>query len=87
MTIRASISEATLSIEGSLSPASNRIPAIVDPSDDFYYEYSYEVTTSLNEEQILPTKNKYLTDDIVIHPVPSTTTLNPSGGYTLYIGQ
>ncbi len=86
MGIHASISEATLSIEGSLSLASNRIPAIVDPSDDTYYEYTYEVTASLGETQVLPTKNKYLTDDITIQPVPSTTTINPQGGYTLYIG-
>lgn len=87
MSIKASISEVTSKIEGSLSPASNRIPAIVDPSDDDYYTYTYDITASLTEDQVLPTKGKFLTDDIVINAVPSTTTINPSGGYTLYIGE
>ena len=49
------------------------------------YEGEYEATPNI-EEQILPTKNKSMIDDLVIHEIPYFETSNPSGGYTAIIG-
>lgn len=49
------------------------------------YEGEYAATPTV-EEQILPTKNKSMLDDFVIHEIPYYKTSNPSGGYTAIIG-
>ena len=49
------------------------------------YEGEYEATPKI-EEQILPTKNKSMLDNFVIHEIPYFETSNPSGGYTAIIG-
>lgn len=36
--------------------------------------------------QILPTKNRSLLRDVVVHEIPYAETSNPSGGYTAIIG-
>ena len=48
------------------------------------YEGSYEVTPKL-EEQVLPTKNRSMTDDLTVKEVPVSRVSNPSGGKTCTI--
>lgn len=56
---------------------------VVKPSEEYTEEY--EVTNSF-DDVVIPTKNKYLTDDIIIKKIPVSTTANTSGGYTLNVG-
>lgn len=49
------------------------------------YEGDYIVTPKANEEVILETSNKILTDDITVLEIPYYETSNISG-YTVYIG-
>lgn len=49
------------------------------------YEGAYNVTPSV-VEQTLPTRDKYLSDDIDISGVPKSTTTNSGGGKTVSIG-
>lgn len=49
------------------------------------YEGEYEATPTL-EEQVMPTKNRSMLDDFVVHEIPYFETSNPSGGYTAIIG-
>ena len=49
------------------------------------YTGEYEATPTV-EEQILPTKNKSMIDDFIVHEIPYFETSNPSGGYTAIIG-
>jgi len=57
----------------------------LQPVSSGSYEGSFEVTPSTGA-QTLPTKNILMTDDIVVNPVPFSTTGNPGGGYTVTIG-
>lgn len=50
------------------------------------YEGQYTVTPLPNVEQILRTKSKILTNDIVIQPIPYAEVSNNSGGKTVTIG-
>ncbi len=49
------------------------------------YEGSYEVTPSLSE-QILQTAQKKMSQNVIIHEIPISKTLNERGGYTVIIG-
>ncbi len=49
------------------------------------YEGSYEVLPS-SEFQLLPTAEKTLEDDILVHPIPYSEVSNIYGGYTATIG-
>ena len=50
------------------------------------YEGDYNVTPKV-EEQMLPTKDKVLTDDITVRSIPFFNVSNTSGGSTVYIGR
>lgn len=50
-----------------------------------YYEGPYEVTPKAHEEQILPTNNKAMSDDVTVHMVPYYETSNLFDGKTAYI--
>ena len=56
-------------------------------SSEEYYEGSYDIFTSTEEDQILPTRRKILDADIIVRKIDYTETTNPSGGYTAYIAQ
>lgn len=58
---------------------------IINHSDLPNYTGDYEVTPTV-EEQTLPTKNKSMRDDLVVHEIPYFETSNLSGGYTAIIG-
>lgn len=49
------------------------------------YGGSYSVTPKVTE-QVLPTKDRSMLDDITIFQVPFQETDNPSGGKTVVIG-
>lgn len=49
------------------------------------YEGSYTVTPKISEQK-LPTKNKFLIDDVIVEKIPITTVSNTSGGTTVIIG-
>ena len=50
------------------------------------YTDTYTVDSSF-DDTVLPTKNKFMSDDVTIHKIEQYETSNESGGYTLYIGQ
>ena len=50
------------------------------------YSGQYQVTALPEVEQILRTRNKLLTHDIVIDPIPYAETSNLAGGVTVIIG-
>ena len=49
------------------------------------YEGTYEVVPS-TVFQLLPTMDKYMEDDVLVHPIPYAEVSNLSGGYTATIG-
>ena len=50
-----------------------------------FYEGQYDVTPKV-DAQSLPTKDRYLTEDVRIHEIPYFDVGNTSGGSTVYIG-
>ena len=50
------------------------------------YEGPYTVTSEVDMFQFLPTKDRILTEDIIVFPIPYIETSNPKGGLTVYIG-
>lgn len=55
---------------------------IVDGED---YEGTYDVIPIAHGDILLPTKNKYMLDDVKVHEIPYYEVSNPSGGETIYI--
>ena len=49
------------------------------------YDGNYEVVPTANF-QLLPTAEKVLEDDILVHPIPYSEVSNKYGGYTVTIG-
>ena len=56
------------------------VAIVTDP-----YTGSYSVIPTF-EDQILPTMNKNMLGDVVVHEIPVTYTTNPSDGITVLIG-
>lgn len=50
------------------------------------YEGNYVVTPSF-AEQLLPTEEKHLVDDITVKSIPYSEITNPTGGITINIGE
>ena len=51
------------------------------------YEGSYSVTPSTDQDVVLKTKDKLMTDDLTLKKIPFHETSNDSGGVTVYIGK
>ena len=49
------------------------------------YEGQYDVVPSV-DFQLLPTAEKVLEDDVIVHPIPYSEVSNKFGGYTVTIG-
>lgn len=49
------------------------------------YEGEYEVTPKVTE-QVIPTKDKLLKEDMIVNSIPFFNVSNTSGGKTVYIG-
>lgn len=50
------------------------------------YNGEYTVTPQFDDPTVLKTKDKLLTDDVIVKPIEIFRTSNPSGGKTVYIG-
>lgn len=77
------------SIGGSISGESTLTGTLSVATGQDYevYDGDYKVTPMVEEEQILETARKLLTDDIVVAKVPYFETSNDSNGKTAYIGK
>lgn len=74
--IESGLSTGDILIEGKLDIGSGgRLPN---------YEGAYSVTPKVNA-QTLETKNKSMTDDLVVEEIPYSEVSNPSGGNTVNI--
>ena len=51
------------------------------------YEGSYLITPSTDQDVVLKTKDKLMTDDLTLKKIPFHETSNDSGGVTIYIGK
>ena len=63
---------------------STGLPIVREYVDTEVYDGAYEVTPQAHEEQILPTKNKRMTDDVTVLRVPYFETSNIYGN-TVFI--
>ena len=61
---------------------------IVHPGTNpiFPYEGEYVVLPDDDEQQVLPTEGKTLSENVVVEPIPYREVGNPVGGYTITIG-
>ena len=50
------------------------------------YKGDYAVTPKV-DEQVMPTKGKYMIDDVTVNPIPIFEVSNSSGGTTVYIAK
>lgn len=50
------------------------------------YDGEYVITPKTSEEQVLPTKNKSMIDDLTVEKVPYEEVTNLGGGLTAVIG-
>ena len=57
----------------------------VPPTLGSLYDGTFEVVPE-DGFQLLPTSDKYVTEDIIVHPIPYAEVSNNSGGYTATIG-
>ena len=55
--------------------------------DGEVYDGETSVSPVFYDSQILKTKNKLMLDDVTVHPISIQDVDNPSGGYTVTIGQ
>lgn len=67
------------SIEGRVN-----VGGVIEKTPD-YYEGSYEIKPT-NDEQILPTKDKTMKEDLTVDPVSFIEVGNTAGGTTVIIG-
>ena len=51
------------------------------------YKGDYVVEPKLKEEQVLPTKDMVMLDDVTVLKVPVYKTKNATGGYTIYVAE
>lgn len=72
------------SISSQIGPISGSISSQIGPPVD-PYEGDYVVIPKF-VEQVLPTKNKTMQDDMVVKEIPTAEVSNPAGGLTLTIG-
>jgi len=68
------------------TPVFRDLQVVTVRPDVEYYEGAYNVTPKTSA-QTLPTKEKYLTDDVNVEAIPIYETSNSSGGTTVYIAQ
>ena len=80
VSLRGSISEEE-QLSGKISDAATKPPAYPP------YTGQYQVTPSISGEQVLETKDKYMTDNLVVLEVPYSEVSNTADGITVYIGK
>lgn len=74
--------EATISYKESIT-AELTLPLSQDKE---IYQGEYEIDPDTEDDQVLSTRQKLLIDDITVHKIQYTETINPAGGTTVYIG-
>lgn len=57
----------------------------IEISHNEYYQGEYVVTPKMFEGTVLPTKEKTMSDDVIVLEVPFYEVSNESGGTTVYI--
>lgn len=72
-------------LKGTLTSQKALIGRITLPTGYENYTGSYEVTPKI-ESQVVDTKNKTMTSDILIKEIPTYKVSNSSGGTTFIIG-
>ena len=67
---------------------SGRIDAEIGRPKGDYAKYTgeYEVTPKMNEETVLDTAHKVLSDNVTVREIPIFEVTNDAGGNTLIIG-
>ena len=51
------------------------------------YEGSYEITPASYIEQVLPTQDKLMEEDLRVQRIPNFLVSNPAGGNTFIVGE
>lgn len=71
-----------------ISANSGRIAAEIGRPKGDYAKYTgeYEVTPKMNEETVLDTAHKVLSDNVTVREIPIFEVTNDAGGNTLIIG-
>ena len=84
--MKVAVSDTTIpmKVSSDSETVSMKLGAAYEISVPEIYEGSYEVIPKAYDEQILPTKDKYLTDDVSVKRVPYYQTSNEYGD-TVYI--
>lgn len=85
-TLSGSIS-AESSLSGELSCISGLSGKVSVTKEYDVYGGEYTVIPKAFEEQVLPTSNRVLKEDVIVKEVPFYETGNDSGGITAYIGK
>lgn len=86
-----SIGSVNVSLHGSISGHATLSGTISEaatkPPEYLPYTGQYEVVPSVNGERVLETKNKYMTDNLVVREVPYSEVSNTAEGITVFIGK
>ena len=77
-----------MNIYAQVNANSGRIDAEIGRPKGDYAKYTgeYEVTPKMNEETVLDTAHKVLSDNVTVREVPMFEVTNEAGGNTLIIG-
>lgn len=76
--------QGTKSVIGSLK---GTISVYTGESQKESYDGEYSVTPSTDEDVVLKTKDKIMSDDLTVKKIPYEMTSNDSEGITVYIGK
>lgn len=87
MTIETDIIEVNMDVGSDLEDVGMSIGASYSMIEGDPYEGAYEVTPKAWKEQILPTKNKIMDDDVTVFKVPYYETSNVHDGLTVFIAE
>ena len=87
-TITGKVSLTSNSISGSLTPSGTISSTLTIHSGDMpVYQGDYQVDPLVNNEVVLRTRSKIMSDDVTIRVVPRYITSNVAGGNTIFIGE
>ena len=78
---------AEVSLSGILSCAGGLSGKVSVTKEYDDYEGEYKIIPKTFAEQVLPTSNRVLKEDVIVKEVPFYETSNDSGGITVYIGK
>ena len=81
-----------ISVEGSLSGSlaiAAQLSGLVDPGGSSFPPYTgdYDIVPKVDIDQILPTANHRMMQDLTVERIPIQETPGPTGGMTITIGE